>query len=319
MTRGQRTDLRGDEMGAVAQVGGIHAVGQPRHAPGQLARDLDVVPLQPVQRAHPEARAHLEERELALGERSDGAGQEGAAGGPAVQLGEELCVRRHRRVIVRLFVVPLTLSSAQAANVLTRFVILRQEDLRIGAQEIIRFVGVLQVIHGVAAGMTAGVAAVAAGMTANVTAVASVTAVAAGTRGTVDSQFIFHLVIFGPNVPHPGHSLSMSVAVDLNRSNTYMHGGIWRTMRCRLCINCKGTGRGRGVSIEPSPHIHSQAGFLTINAKTTMHCSPDSSMLTCNTTRKASKPLRCENIFFSSRYLKIYCTHAFAILPIPLN
>ncbi len=83
-TRGRRDDLCGDEMGAVAQVGGIHAVGQPRHAPGQLARDLDVVPLQPVQRAHPEARAHLEERELPLGERPDGAGQEAAASGPAV-------------------------------------------------------------------------------------------------------------------------------------------------------------------------------------------------------------------------------------------
>jgi hypothetical protein len=224
MTLGQRTDLCGDEMGAVAQVGGIHPVGQPRHAPGQLARDLDVVPLQPVQRAHPEARAHLEERELALGERPDGAGQEAAAGRPAVQLGEELCVRRHRRVIVRLIVVPLTLSSAQAANVLTRFVILWQEDLRIGAQEIIRLVGVLQVIHGVAAGMAAGVAAVCTAAVASVTAVAD--AVAAGTRGAVDGHFVFHLVIFGPNVPHPGHSLSMSVAIDLNRSNAYMHGGI---------------------------------------------------------------------------------------------
>ncbi len=257
MALGQRTDLRGDKMGAVAQVGGIHAIGQPRHAAGQLARYLDVVPLQPVQRAHPEARAHLEERELALGERPDGAGQEAAAGRPAVQLGEELCVRRHRRVIVRLIVVPLTLASAQATNVLTRFVILWQEDLRIGAQEIIRLIGVLQAIHAVAAGMTASMAAA----MASVTAVAD--AVAAGARGAVDSQFIFHLVIFGPNIPHPGHSLGMSVAVDLNRSNTYLHGGIWRTYALsslhKLLGNRAGGGRGGVNPTHPPPppsHIH---------------------------------------------------------------
>ncbi len=79
--------------------------------------------------------------------------------------------------------------------------------------------------------MAAGVAAVCTAAVASVTAVAD--AVAAGTRGAVDSHFVFNLVIFGPNIPHPGHSLSMSVAVDLNTSNTL---DAWRNLENKCTV-----------------------------------------------------------------------------------
>jgi hypothetical protein len=50
------------------------------------------------------------------------------------------------------------------------------------------------------------------------------------------------------------------------------HGGTWKTMPCRLCINCYGTAvGGGGVALPPLPH----SGFVTIYAKTTVHCSPE--------------------------------------------
>ncbi len=61
------------------------------------------------------------------------------------------------------------------------------------------------------------------------------------------------------------------------------HGGIWRTIHCRLHINCYGTGLwvGDGIATPPPPpstQTKSQADSVTINAKTTVHCSPVSSM-----------------------------------------
>ncbi len=65
-----------------------------------------------------------------------------------------------------------------------------------------------------------------------------------------------------------------------NSQLIFSHGGIWRTMHCRLCINCYGTGQWEGMGQHPLPpcHTHSLAGCVTSNAKTTMHCSPGSSM-----------------------------------------
>ena len=81
-------------MRPMAQIGRIHPVRQPGHPGRQLARDLDVVALNPVEGAHPEARADLEQRELTLAQRSHRAGEKGAAGGAAVQLAQEICVGR---------------------------------------------------------------------------------------------------------------------------------------------------------------------------------------------------------------------------------
>jgi hypothetical protein len=60
------------------------------------------------------------------------------------------------------------------------------------------------------------------------------------------------------------------------------HGEIWRAMHCRLCINCYETGGG-GANIAaphspPITHKLTIAGSVTVNAKTTVHCSPDSFM-----------------------------------------
>jgi hypothetical protein len=43
---------------------------------------------------------------------------------------------------------------------------------------------------------------------------------------------------------------------------TFYHGGIWRTLHCRLCINCYGT--GETASGRTSTHKHSLAGPVTI-------------------------------------------------------
>ncbi len=60
------------------------------------------------------------------------------------------------------------------------------------------------------------------------------------------------------------------------------HLGIWRTVQCRLWMKCYGTGQwGWGCEAIP-PHRHSLAGSVTINAKTTVHCSPGSSMTRSN-------------------------------------
>ncbi len=59
------------------------------------------------------------------------------------------------------------------------------------------------------------------------------------------------------------------------------HGEIWRTMHCHLCINCYATdyGGGGGIANPHTPtHTNSLADSVTVNAKTTVHCSPDSSM-----------------------------------------
>jgi hypothetical protein len=54
------------------------------------------------------------------------------------------------------------------------------------------------------------------------------------------------------------------------------HGGIWRTMHCRLYINCKLL---RNRLRQSPPRTHTLTGrFLTINTKTTVQCSPGSSM-----------------------------------------
>jgi hypothetical protein len=47
------------------------------------------------------------------------------------------------------------------------------------------------------------------------------------------------------------------------------HGGIWRTMRCRLCINSYGT-----LPRPPQTQTLTISGSVTINAKATIHCSP---------------------------------------------
>jgi hypothetical protein len=62
------------------------------------------------------------------------------------------------------------------------------------------------------------------------------------------------------------------------------HGGIWRTMHCRLCINCSGTGIATLALRHPAPpphthNNHQSRGSVTNNAKTTVHCSPDSSVV----------------------------------------
>jgi hypothetical protein len=56
-------------------------------------------------------------------------------------------------------------------------------------------------------------------------------------------------------------------------------------MHCRLCINCFGTGErvcvwGGGV-LHPLPPLPPLGDSITIDAKTTVHCSPDSSMFEC--------------------------------------
>ncbi len=67
----------------------------------------------------------------------------------------------------------------------------------------------------------------------------------------------------------------------------YWYGGIWKTLHCRLCINCYGTGwwvaNVCGRLLYPSPPPPTLAGSLTFQAKTTVHCSPDSSMPRDNT------------------------------------
>jgi hypothetical protein len=51
-----------------------------------------------------------------------------------------------------------------------------------------------------------------------------------------------------------------------------------RTMHCRLCINFYGAGssEGEGGGCYNTPYP--PASFVTIRAKTTVHCSPDSFM-----------------------------------------
>ncbi len=53
-------------------------------------------------------------------------------------------------------------------------------------------------------------------------------------------------------------------------------------MHRRLCINCYATDYwGEGGYSKPTPpstHTNSLANSVTFNAKTTVHCSPDSSM-----------------------------------------
>ncbi len=56
---------------------------------------------------------------------------------------------------------------------------------------------------------------------------------------------------------------------------TFYHGGIWRTLHCRLCTNCYGTS-GRGVGLKPPPftstHKHSLAGPVTITVMQRRQC-----------------------------------------------
>ncbi len=62
----------------------------------------------------------------------------------------------------------------------------------------------------------------------------------------------------------------------------FYHGGIWRAMHCRLCMDFYETGGGGGFRspFPPQPpHTHSLAGSVTDSAKTTVHCFPDSSMM----------------------------------------
>ena len=84
--------LSGHHVGLVAQVGGVDPVGQLGHPRHQLGRDLDVAPLDLIQGPDPEPRLDLEQGELLLGEGADGAGDEGALGEPAVELGQKLRV-----------------------------------------------------------------------------------------------------------------------------------------------------------------------------------------------------------------------------------
>ncbi len=58
------------------------------------------------------------------------------------------------------------------------------------------------------------------------------------------------------------------------------HGRIWRTSHCRLfCMDCYATVGGGVAAPSPSTYTHSLADSETINAKTTVLCSPDSSMM----------------------------------------
>ncbi len=71
--------------------------------------------------------------------------------------------------------------------------------------------------------------------------------------------------------------------------------GIWKTMHCRLCLNCYG-------APPPPPPTNTdthQPGSVTINAKTTMYCSPDSSML------QKIDAINLKNDYFSFRFLLI--------------
>ena len=84
--------LRGHHMGLVAEVGGVDPVGKLRHPGHQLGLYLDVTSLDLVESSHPQPGLDLEQGELLLGERPDGAGDEGTLGQAAVELRQKLCV-----------------------------------------------------------------------------------------------------------------------------------------------------------------------------------------------------------------------------------
>ena len=77
----------------IAQVLWIDPVGQLGHPGHQLGGDLHVVAADAVQGADPEPGAQLDEGKLPLGQRPDRAGDEGAPGRAAVELGQELCLQ----------------------------------------------------------------------------------------------------------------------------------------------------------------------------------------------------------------------------------
>ncbi len=54
------------------------------------------------------------------------------------------------------------------------------------------------------------------------------------------------------------------------------HGGIWRTMHCRLCMDCYGTFKLRGIAA--TTPTHPAVGSVTLNAKTIVYWSSGSSM-----------------------------------------
>ena len=74
----------------IAQVLWIDPVGQLGHPGHQLGGDLHIVAADAVQGADPEPGAQLDEGKLPLGQRPDRAGDEGAPGRAAVELGQEL-------------------------------------------------------------------------------------------------------------------------------------------------------------------------------------------------------------------------------------
>jgi hypothetical protein len=54
---------------------------------------------------------------------------------------------------------------------------------------------------------------------------------------------------FHQTYQHMKHTNKLKAVSNISNYGV-VHGGIWRTMHCRLCINCYGTGfggRGRGV------------------------------------------------------------------------
>jgi hypothetical protein len=58
--------------------------------------------------------------------------------------------------------------------------------------------------------------------------------------------------------------------VVINMYNSWMHRGIWRTMHCRLCMNCYGTDQREGeegCSTPPPINTHSLTGFVAISWK----------------------------------------------------
>ena len=84
--------LSGDHMGLVAEVGGVHPIRQLGHPGHQLGRDLNVTSLDLVESSDPEPGLDLEQGELLLGQRPDGAGDEGALGQATVELRQKLRV-----------------------------------------------------------------------------------------------------------------------------------------------------------------------------------------------------------------------------------